>query len=236
MRHIVKQTEHPDFQYWKAQQKANAPQNFNFGALTTEVKVKIVKQMLEEQGYLCAYTLLRIQDEHSCHIEHVQAQSTHPQFDLDSSNMLACVPSGKAGTPALGYGATYRGTQSVESPTIQNIESRLSYDVFGKINAKNSLDLAIKATIDALNLNQDDLVRLRQRAIETQGLGAQNSRTRLSRPRLNHLEARRLANSILQPNKQGKLTPFCIAIAQVALAYADRYESRRKNIQANQKH
>lgn len=236
MRYIVKQTEHQDFQYWKAQQKANAPQNFNFGALTTEVKVKIVKQMLGEQGYLCAYTLLRIQDEYGCHIEHIQAQSTHPQLDLDSSNMLACVPSGKSGTPALGYGATYRGNQPVESPTIQNIESRLSYDTLGKIAAKNSSDASIKTTIDALNLNQDALVRLRQRAIETQGLGTQSSRTRLSRPRLNHLEARRLADSILQPDKQGKLTPFCIAIAQVALAYADRYESRRKSIQANQNH
>lgn len=232
MRYIVKGREHTDFTQWRAQQRSAASQNLNFRALPTSIKLLVVAQMLKEQGYLCAYTMLRIQDEHSCHIEHSQAQSTHPELDLDYNNMLACVPSGQSGTPELGYGATYRGNLPIESPTNKNIESRFHYDTSGRVGVSNSSDSKIEETITALYLNHDDLVALRKKAIETQGIGARSSRARSSQPRLDHIQARRLARNVLQPNPEGKLMPFCIAIAQVALSYAEKYEKRQQSIRA----
>ena len=53
------------------------------------------QSMLEEQGYLCAYTMQRIASTADCHTEHIVPQSQPnqpPYLDIDYSNLLACFP------------------------------------------------------------------------------------------------------------------------------------------------
>ena len=88
-----------EFAQWKA---GNKGINFNYSSLPGEIK-KILKQsLLEEQHYLCAYTMLRINGEKS-HIEHIEPQSISNHKDLEYTNLLACYPGVDMGM--IEYGA-----------------------------------------------------------------------------------------------------------------------------------
>ncbi|HUW07262.1 MAG TPA: hypothetical protein VMW01_13475 [Williamwhitmania sp.] len=60
------------------------------GANFTPVKDAIRQSLLEEQGYICAYCMQRIQNDRTkMKVEHWQSQSKTPALQLDYKNMLA---------------------------------------------------------------------------------------------------------------------------------------------------
>jgi uncharacterized protein (TIGR02646 family) len=63
----------------------------------TPVKNAIRKKLLEEQGYLCAYCMGRI-ELHSMRIEHWRCQDTYPDEQLNYKNMLGTC-TGNEGLP-----------------------------------------------------------------------------------------------------------------------------------------
>jgi uncharacterized protein (TIGR02646 family) len=112
MRFIRKLAEPYELKAWKQQQTQNSPQNLCYGNLPGEINKTVKAQLLEEQGYLCAYTMRRLNGLGDCHIEHVLAQNAIPERDLDYQNMAACFPH-NGGDTSHGFGAPIKGRANV---------------------------------------------------------------------------------------------------------------------------
>lgn len=245
MRWIKKRRAEPQaLKDWK---KVNqiTPHNVRYSSLTNIEMQAIKQQLLEEQGYLCAYTMRRLSSIESCHIEHVLAQNTHTHLDIDYQNMVACFPA-NGGDVSHGYGAPIKGGACVQWPNSPNCLPKAiccSQSVMQKVNfisphsttcenrfvfnakgvmAANDND-AIE-TIELLKLDHEALTTLRRSAIEAHGLTIKSKNPKSA------IEARNFANEVLQFDKQGRLEPFCTALAQVALEYARREEARSEGI------
>lgn len=235
MRAITKKREPSTLQQWKAVQ-INTQQNFNYTNLPTLVKNDIKNALLIEQGYLCAYTMRRLETVTDCHIEHVKAQASEPNLDLDYSNMVACFPQ-NGGDISHGYGAPIKAdlavtfNQNFISPHHARCASRFCYNKQGSISEKNIDDIAASRTIEILKLNQRSLEEMRLRALEAFGIViARSTSRRRNRHYATAAEARRIAETVMQMDQNGKLEPFCSAIACVANIYANKEEKRSKRL------
>jgi uncharacterized protein (TIGR02646 family) len=219
---------------WKRQMQ-KSPQNLSYGNLPGDVKNEIKAALLKEQGYICAYTMQGL-TETTAHIEHVQPQSTDPELDLDYGNMAACFPE-DGGDTSYGYGAPIKADTDIKlnvnfvSPHSPGCEQRFEYDSKGNIKAPLG-DNAAKNTIQILKLDHGALKDLRQRAIETHGLTLRRGSLRYPKKRKSAAQARRFAENVLQFSQDGRLEPFCTALAQVANTYADKEEARAKRMRS----
>ncbi len=188
------------------------PENLTYGALHGTETRAIRRQMLLEQGYLCAYTMQRIQTIEDCHIEHLIPQTQDHDRDLAYDNMLACFPGMKPPpewNPQLPYGAQQKGGTHINdtnfvSPLSVDVENRFQYTMDGSVQA-TAADTAASSSIAILRLDHSLLCELRKAAIEERVLDASLS-----------AEAIELASSILSPDSSGMLPEFCLAIAQVS--------------------
>ena len=64
--------------------------NACYADLPADVKNDIRSSLLKEQGYICAYCMNRIDDNHGTKIEHFKPQTHFKQDALNYSNMLLC--------------------------------------------------------------------------------------------------------------------------------------------------
>ncbi len=218
MRRITKGQEPEELRFWK-EQNAVTPQNLTYSNMP---KAGVKLQMLAEQGYLCAYTMQRIQTVTDCHIEHIVPQNQPnqpPHLDIDYSNLLACVPSDTPGhrpTNDLPYGARKKGGTRIDqdtfvSPLHEDVESRFLYRPNGSIGFVTG-DNAAENTIRILALDHGQLADLRKAALEERVLDVGLSAD----------EARTLSQTILATDTAGRIAEFCLAISQVAAWYADK--------------
>lgn len=192
------------------------------------VTKEIRKAKITDQGGICAYTMMRI-DENSCHNEHmiprsVSRQNGQVEQTLDYRNIVACHP--KREEPGgCGFGAVARGTKHLAvTPLDPACEQRIRFDRgTGRAEPTDPGDAEISALLNnVLILNHDTLVGRRLGAIEKAGVGVK------SRKQLSERQARSLANSILQYRRGKNLTPFCIALAHAAVTHATVIEKRRR--------
>ena len=222
MKRVIKGNEPPALTAWKADNH-DSPQNLDYGNLPGNVLEKIKEQMLKEQGYLCGYTMRRLNAVTECHLEHIEPQNASPR-DLDYANMLACFPS-DGGDTKPGYGAPIKGGVAVNSgnfvsPIHPQVEKHFHYTWKGEIAARNPLDVAAANTIKLLKLDDEKLADMRKVAIEAAGI------TRASDMPLSAAKARRLAQECLQKDANLRLPAFCLALSQVAEEYASREENQ----------
>jgi hypothetical protein len=84
-------------------------------------------------------------------------------------------------------------------------------------------------TIALLKLDHAALQALRRRAIETHGLALRHGSRRTNPKPKSAAEARRFASKVLE-KANGRLEAYCVALAQVALEYADKEEARSKRL------
>ncbi len=220
MKRVIKGKEPPALTAWKAENH-DSPQNLVYGNLPGKVLDNIKEQMLKEQGYLCGYTMRRLNAVTECHLEHIEPQNASTR-DLDYANMLACFPS-DGGDTKPGYGAPIKGGVAVNSdnfvsPTHSKVEQRFKYARNGGIAANSPNDGAATNTIKLLRLDNPKLIELRRAAIEAAGL------TRTSDKPLSAMMARRLIQECLQKDANLHLPAFCLALSQVAEEYASREE------------
>jgi hypothetical protein len=182
--------------------------------------------MLIEQGFLCAYTMQRIQGVDDCHIEHIIPQSQPPQShgrDLDYANMLACFPGTQLDpsklprhwNPRFPYGAIYKGNTEISennfvSPLCANVEERFQFDQAGFVRS-DTRDTAASISIRILNLNHGTLQELRRAAIDEY----------IFESPLSAADAEALAVSIALPDSVGMLPEFSVAVSQVCRWYAE---------------
>lgn len=248
MRSITKGRQPEKLIDWKAR-NTSTPQNLVYGGSFPAEAVR--RTLLAEQFHLCAYTLMQLktatecQDDTtvSCHIEHLLPQSRKiAGEDIDYQNMVACFPPSKSEV-ACGFGAKFKDDfdpttgkyidrrrmtsekQKIEalaqaggfvSPLSTTVGSHIEFEARGKVKA---LTASGETTIGVLNLNHKTLVNDRAAVIRGR------LEPRPGKP-LTAAAARRLAQDILQPDNQRCLPPFCVAIAQAAVAHAEREERR----------
>lgn len=218
MKRIIKGQEPEVLRQWK-DENADVPQNLTYQNMP---KAAVKAQMLVEQGYLCGYTMQRIQTVDDCHIEHITPRSQAPHLTIDYNNLLACVPSDTPGhRPAINnfpYGAMKKwGTQVDEgtfvSPLQADVESRFRYVADGSVGAVAE-DEAAESTITILALNHGQLIDLRKAAIEERVLDVDDP--------LSAAEAETLAQAIMNADAAGRVPEFCLAISQVAAWYPNK--------------
>jgi uncharacterized protein (TIGR02646 family) len=196
--------------------------------VTTEIR----RKRLEDQGHLCAYTMMRI-DMGSSHNEHLVPRTVsraegRVEETLAYANIVACYPGEeqKGGCP---FGAkARRDLPLVLKPTDPGCEGRLRYDrVSGRVEPAQASDAELLEQLNKiLHLNHETLVARRKTAYEKAGVGEG------CREPISATQARLLAREVVRNRQGGELTPYCVAIAQVALVHAEVLEKRRSILAA----
>lgn len=190
--------------------------NFNYDTLPSRVKADLKKQLLAEQGFICAYTGLGIVDTLS-HIEHLKPQcECEPGEDVAYRNLLACFPR-DGGDTSYGYGSPIKGDWWNEdlfiSPLMDECSRRFSFAWSGRVEPNPRSHRAAGETIRRLGLGSKSLVSLRRSAIKGFfGFG-------MNQERISKQEARRLLSWIDNCNANGERRPFCFVFAQLLPKY-----------------
>jgi uncharacterized protein (TIGR02646 family) len=222
MKFIQKSRQEPNcVKSWK---RANKSLTVNKDYASMNCHGQLRKILLEEQGSICAYTMQRIEID-ICHIEHfipqAQCQWSYQVHGLaysdDTSyhNMLACYPGSEQ---SCEYGAIFKGsTQTQVSPLHQGCEKLFKFDANGRVEGATG---AASSTINILNLNHRALIELRKSEISGRGV------SKRSRRKKSQKQAEVLATEVLNKDKNGAYSPFCLAVHQVASSYAKKLSYR----------
>ncbi len=230
MRHIRKGAEPFEFRRWK---QGNEPlaDGAKVEHLSADARNALRRQMLRDQGFLCAYTMMSIAGETLCHIEHVKPQWRHPDLATDFGNMVLCVTG--AQNTIFTFGAAAKGDTDVSeddfvSPLHASCEQRLRYEGDGEVDAASACDIAALRTVKLLDLNNRYLIAARKRAVDEQlfGVGDRNPASIAA--------VRRWATSAFELQGDERLPPFCIAIKQVAAQQLARREQRARRLAGRQ--
>ncbi len=236
MKRIVKGAQAPTLTNWYAVNAA-LPQNLTYGTAGFPIAA-VLNGLLIEQGYVCAYTLLRIGDT-TAHIEHLKPQTRCRSEDADRtganlpvqrediawSNMVACSPEPNIKNKPP-YGATKKNdwwhATDFLSPLDPTCEQRFVYSSDGKIAPSTATDVAATETIRRIGLDNEKLEELRKTAFLRAGIHKRSDRPIESFRKVDQL--------IAKWSKKNQTTlqceEFCVPLVQVAKAYAQFLRTR----------
>ena len=203
MIHIKKGTAPKKFQEFKQQ----TPQA-HFDDMPTDVKVALRQSLLEEQGYLCAYCMRRIHDNHNeVKIEHYEPRN--PQNELECSNLLAVCMGNSAGNQREHQHCdTKKGNKRLHVNP-QNVDhiKQISYRSDGTIYARNNDDFNDDLN-STLNLNDDYgyLKANRKKALDEL---KKKILSNFGNKAAGHVFAEKLLKNYLSKHRSGERTPYC---------------------------
>lgn len=243
MKRIQKGIECQALTEWRTANAA-VPENLAYGRGGFPT-ASVLAALLLEQGYLCAYTLKKV-DEGSAHIEHVKPQSlcrhedevreaqqqALERFDVAWQNMVACFPA--PGAPRPEYGAVKKdkwwpdnGLEGFVSPLSAECEPRFSYALNGEMRPADPADSAAEQTIKEVGLNDGRLQELRRRAYIEMGLHPKSERPLSSPAKVRQLIA-------AWPHRDGerKFKEFCVPLREIALQHLAKLEGRARRVAA----
>jgi uncharacterized protein (TIGR02646 family) len=186
-----------------------------------DVKAAIKQQRLIDQGYICPYTLVRI-DENSSHLEHITPRAVsrangRSNETLDYGNLIACFPA-NGGDKTYGCGAPIRENKPLAlSPRDSRCEFHVRYRSSGQVEAANGIPDEEEMINKTLCLNVSWLTDKRRTALDRAGVA-------IGSDPISIREARVLRDTILHYSPQRKLPPFCVAIAHAAQEHIERLE------------
>jgi uncharacterized protein (TIGR02646 family) len=177
------------------------------------MKASLHQCLLNEQGWICAYTMKRIDDANS-HIEHIKPETLcradQKGSDLDYDNLVTCFPLWGMDRKYR-YGAQQKGDwwkndgREFVSPLHPNCETRFRFDLEGNIAAVNGHKSAQK-TIQVLGLDHGTLTEERRRVIEEFVYGETRDNP------LSQTQASRAIGTICERDGAGCFHEFCMAI------------------------
>ncbi len=217
MKRVIKGQEPEALRQWK-RENAQISENLKYDHANWP-KQAVKRQMLAEQGHLCAYTMQSVLTEDYCHIEHIipRSQPNQPsQLDSDYNNLLACFPGDRLPqrNGKYPYGAQFKGGEHIDennfvSPLREDVEHRFLYRADGSVTTQAG-DLAAESSIRILGLNHLQLVELRKAAVDERVLDAG----------ISGQEAEVLSLEVMSANSEGRFPEFCLAISHAAAWYA----------------
>lgn len=202
--------------------------NCRYNHIPPDVKEKVINALLEDQGYLCCYTGIRISDK-TTHIEHFKPQSISKQDeddhdDVEYRNMLAAYPKGDCPFGAKARGNWY-DLDSFIHPLDGACETKFQFDMEGGIKPASKTDLPTKETIERLQLAHSLLVDMRKQAIDELLFPEDEV---LSEAKLRRI----VENGYSIRDRKGRYPHFCFIIEQVAQQVLQKVERERKRRQA----
>ena len=215
MKYIKKGPEPAALRNWRLSQKSS-PQNLTYQNMP---KTEVRKRLLQEQGNLCAYTMLRISGPANGHIEHIVPQSdkAKPEMQIAYRNMLYCYPGQSEDMPDFGAkkkDGTIIESNDFVSPLDPTCETRFIYKNDGSLVTASDSDPAAVKTIRVLNLQSRALIQARKIAILTLPI--------FNRPSISAKEARKAALQSIQRDSDGCFRVFALALCQALARYADK--------------
>lgn len=198
MRQIIKNKEPIELTTYKKIKDAEYD-----GPNFTPVKAIVRSSLLNEQGFLCAYCMRRINFE-TMKIEHWACQQKHPNHQLDYANLLACCLGHEGCSPHEQTCDTLKGSCELKfSPANSHhrINDIIRYDFLGEISSTDdSFNMQINKV---LNLNKSRLKLNRREALKViQAKLAEKIGSRKS------AEIQKLINIYNQKNIQGKFFEY----------------------------
>ena len=224
MKWIQKKNEPNELKEWRSRNSNDINFGYNLMRQDHHVVKAVTHSLLEEQGWLCAYTGLSI-DEGKCHIEHLKPQ-THctPAETVLYSNIVACYPE-----PNTGYELPYGAHKKADwpdaneqhlfvSPLDSTCEYRFIFNLRGQIKSKDGDDAAAM-TITKLGLDNSEIEDKRKAAIQGT-IGRTNN--------LSLKEARRRLRK-LKSHQGGKLDEFWVVLVQALEKHISRLEAIAKS-------
>jgi uncharacterized protein (TIGR02646 family) len=213
------------------------PRSAHYALIDAELRKGILQSLLDEQGWLCAYTGLKIcEDEHAgvdAHVEHLKAQESCAYGeDVQYSNIVACYPRPNRKVDAP-YGAVPKKNWPDHSdsgqvalfisPLSNGCESRFKFAVSGRISPGSPTDAAAIETIRRLHLDHAELTEYRKAAIRA---------TLSSRGKpfsLDIAAAQRRLNGLRMDEQAGKkLEPFCFVLKQAIEGHIKQITVKRE--------
>lgn len=231
MKQIIKEGAPWDYKEWCRKMKGKP--NEDYRRLQNPEKSLLHEQLLDEQGYICAYTMKRVSKDTS-HIEHIKPETLCRVelrgSDLDYGNLVACFP--KEGMPAkIRYGAQKKDHwwenegRDFISPISNNCEVFFDFNLKGEIKANNNTNA--QTTINVLKLDHTVLTEDRKRSIEEFIYGGGTP--------LSLKQATQSIDSICEKTKKGKFRQYCIAIQHALQEYKILLEKRANKRKYQQK-
>ncbi len=197
MRHIEKAEEPASFTKWKEQ----GDENWDPGWAEFDgapIKQTVKQALLQEQGYLCCYCEIRVDEEHG-HIEHIHARHSHPDLELIYTNLLYCCPETPRGQPTTCGHARGPNDPVPVSPLNVDCEARFLYTEAGEMLPRDEDDADTRETVRILNLNEPTLRRFRAGVYQEVADAQQDFSTD---------EFRRWIDIELQRDEDERLKPF----------------------------
>lgn len=225
MKHIQKGGAPQEYVVWCRRVRGTPTEDFR--SLKNPEKGSLHETLLQEQGWLCAYTMRRV-NKASSHIEHIKPESlcrlARAGSDLDYENLVACFPrDGMEGK--YRYGAQKKGDwwdddgHDFVSPLQQNCETRFRFDIDGNIEAVDNHPAAVN-TIRVLALDHHSLTEDRKRVILEYVFGE------TGRDPLSKAQALRAINEILQRDGRYRFREFCVVIRNALVEYLGQLAKR----------
>ena len=223
MKHIQKRNEPKELKRWFNNQPIVDGIRLNCGYydMPSDLKKIVKKQLLTEQGYLCCYTGIRINEETS-HIEHLKPYSLcrdeANNEDVDYNNLLAAHPSDKAAKCSFGahIKENWYDPDNLVSPLKGTCENRFKFDLQGRISSSNN-DIPAEETIKYLKLDHSNLTELRQKAIDEL----------LFADPISLSQAERILEKINERDKSGRFRAFCFVLYQACTIYIKKNKQRQ---------
>ena len=256
MKRIVKSPSPKELTQWlRGQQKLAQEQklakgqtmNCRYKQLETRIKIIVKQRLLQDQGYLCCYTGIRISEKTS-HIEHFKPQSEFYENheDVDYNNLFAAFPGSDYGKDqdeekqgknqdeekqdekkrrSCPFGAHARtdwyDQEQFINPLSPQCETVFHFDLDGKISADPN-NLAAQTTLDRLNLADPSLTDMRKDAIYEF----------LYESEISTKQAEVLLEKIIHNHdSKGRYRSFCFVLKQAC----EEYIRRRKQKQIKNK-
>jgi uncharacterized protein (TIGR02646 family) len=141
--------------------KRSKPEQWNE---TASVRSDLRTYILKEQGYCCAYTEIRLNDDNS-HIDHYRTRNLFPRLTFEYTNLLVSCNSEQ-------YGARYKDKlvkrqeeyKDLINPVEESSSGLMEFTFTGRVE---SIDNSCKGeqTIRFFNLNERSLVERRKTVI-----------------------------------------------------------------------
>lgn len=146
--------------------KTTPDATLSWGAFDGQERKAVLRELLNEQGHLCAYCTRRISEE-TAHVEHVIPQSygagSDDENSVDYQNMLAVCDGFKGSDAGLTCDRARGNAPLTVNPLHPETLRDIRYLRDGKIGAAQGAD-ATKKDLKTLNLNQGLLVKNRREA------------------------------------------------------------------------
>lgn len=219
MRRIAKTHPPREVTTWR---DANREANHTYrDLLGTAAHVALKSKLLEEQGWLCAYTGRSI-DDNSAHVEHIKPQCECAEWeDVEYRNVVACFPA-DGGDVSHGYGAPVKASWWEErqfvSPLSDECERRFRFVWSGHVYPNPDDHEGATATIVALQLDAESLRQLRKARVD--GFFGFGPRSR-AKP-LTIADARTALVNLERRDSNGHFQEFCFVLKQLLPKYINQ--------------